>query len=470
MFILRQAPRLRPYIYTAGILFLAVWIVLTSANRKPLIEQITDRGYLRVVSLAAPLSTLDIDQTRTGFEYQLATNFADHLGLGIEFVIAEDHQHVFQALRDRRADIAAANLHLTPSRESIYQPHPSYRDSRSLVIYRKTQGFKRPKSFADIKEGNILALDGSAEAAQLLSIKPDIEVDLLEELNHLDLMTLLQNREATFAVVPSDLFSRVKSYHPELAKAFEIQSDAPAVWYSLKSEDQTLNQAVSDWLEKPESKRIIEQLNRDSTPPINPLNFVETHAFRMALEERYESLNPYFVEAGELVGLDHHILAAVGYQESHWDEDAVSSTGVRGIMMLTQATAEEMGVEERTDPRESIIGGAKYLRKMEEKVPDRIPEPERLWLAMAGYNVGFGHLEDARILTQRGGKNADRWEDIAQFLPLLEDPEIAAKTRHGEARGSEPVTYVNNIQKYTQIIEPFRRLNQNRSIKLKSLD
>ena len=138
--------------------------------------------------------------------------------------------------------------------------------------------------------------------------------------------------------------------------------------------------------------------------------------------------------------------------------------------MLTQATAEEMGVEDRTDPRESIIGGAKYLRKMEEKIPDRIPEPERLWLAMAGYNVGFGHLEDARILTQRGGKNADKWEDVAQFLPLLEDPAIAANTRHGKARGSEPVTYVNNIQKYTLIIEPFRRLNQNRTLKLEPLD
>ena len=470
MFILRQAPRLRPYIYTAGILFLAVWIVLSSANRKPLIEQVKDRGYLRVVSLAAPLSTLDIDQTRTGFEYQLATNFADHLGVGIEFIIAEDHQHVFQALRDRRADIAAANLHLAPTRESIYHPHPSYRDSRPLVIYRKTQGFKRPKSFDEMKEGNILALDGSAEAAYLLSIKPNIEVDLLEELNHLDLMTLLQNREATYAVVPSDLFTRVKSYHPELAKAFEIKTDAPAVWYSLKSDDQTLNQAVKGWIESPETKALIDQLNQDSQVPKNPLNFVETHAFRIALEDRYEALNDYFVEAGELVGLDHHILAAVGYQESHWDEDAVSNTGVRGIMMLTQATAEEVGVEDRTDPRESIIGGAKYLRKMEEKIPDRIPEPERLWLAMAGYNVGFGHLEDARILTQRGGKNADRWKDVAQFLPLLEDPEIAAKTRHGEARGSEPVTYVNNIQKYTLIIEPFRRLNQNRTIKLEPLD
>ena len=470
MFILRQAPRLRPYIYTAGILFLAVWIILSSAHRKPIIEQVKERGYLRVVSLAAPLSTLDIDQTRTGFEYQLATNFADYLGVGIEFIIADDHQHVFQALRDRRADIAAANLHLTPSRASIYQPHPSYRDSQSLVIYRETQGFKPPKSFADIEEGEILALDGSAEAAQLLSIKPSIEIDLLETINHLDLMTLLQNRKATYAVVPSDLFSRVQSYHPELAKAFAIQTDAPAVWYSLKSEDQTLNLAVREWLEKPETQTLITELNQDSQPTKNPLNFVETHAFRMALEERYEPLNPYFVAAGDLVGLDHHILAAIGYQESHWDKEAVSSTGVRGIMMLTQATAEEMGVEDRTDPRESILGGAKYLRKMEEKIPERIPEPERLWLAMAGYNVGFGHLEDARILTQRGGKNPDKWEDVAQFLPQLEDPEIAANTRHGQARGSEPVTYVNNIQRYTQIIEPFRRLNQNRTIKLESLN
>ncbi|NRP57329.1 MULTISPECIES: membrane-bound lytic murein transglycosylase MltF [unclassified Marinobacterium] len=470
MFILRQAPRLRPYIYTAGILFLAVWIVLSSVNRKPLIEQIQDRGYLRVVSLAAPLATLDIDGNRTGFEYQLATNFADYLGVGIEFIIAKDHQHAFQALRDRRVDIAAANLHLAPSRESMYYAHPSYRGSRSLVIYRETQGFKPPKSLSDIKEGEILVLDGSAEALQLLSINPSVEVELLEELNHLDLMTLLQNREASFAIVPSDLFSRVKSYHPELAIAFELETDTPAVWYSLKSEDQTLNLAVKDWQDRPATDALIGQLNRDSYPPKNPLNFVETHAFRLALEERYEPLNPFFIKAGALVEIDHHILAAVGYQESHWDEDAVSNTGVRGIMMLTQATAEEVGVDDRTDPQESILGGAKYLRKMEEKIPDRIPEPERLWLAMAGYNVGFGHLEDARILTQRGGKNADKWEDVAQFLPLLEDPEIAANTRHGEARGSEPVTYVNNIQKYTQIIEPFRRLNQNRTIKLEPLD
>lgn len=120
--------------------------------------------------------------------------------------------------------------------------------------------------------------------------------------------------------------------------------------------------------------------------------------------------------------------------------------------MLTEDAAVDVGVTDRTDPRQSIIGGAKYLRKVEAKIPQRIPEPDRTYFTLAAYNIGFGHLEDARILTQRAGGSADSWEDVAQHLPKLEHEEYFTQTRFGQARGSEAVNYVSNIREYKKIL------------------
>ena len=170
------------------------------------------------------------------------------------------------------------------------------------------------------------------------------------------------------------------------------------------------------------------------------------------MRDRLPKLRPYFEEAEALTGIDWRLLAAVGYQESHWQENAVSPTGVRGIMMLTQDTARHVGIKNRLDPRLSIIGGARYLRIVEKKIPDRIDDINRLWLTLAGYNIGFGHLEDARILTQRQGANPDLWLDVKERLPLLRKKAYYSTVKHGFARGNEPVTYVENIRNYYDLL------------------
>ena len=165
-----------------------------------------------------------------------------------------------------------------------------------------------------------------------------------------------------------------------------------------------------------------------------------------------------FETAGAEMGVDWRLLAAIGYQESHWRPEAVSPTGVRGIMMLTRSTAKQMGIKDRHDPEQSIIGGAKYLRVVEKKIPQRIQEPNRLWLTLAGYNIGFGHLEDARILTQRDGANPDLWLEVKQRLPLLAQKAYFETVRHGFARGQEPVDYVDNIRNYYDMLVWFTNM------------
>jgi membrane-bound lytic murein transglycosylase F len=150
--------------------------------------------------------------------------------------------------------------------------------------------------------------------------------------------------------------------------------------------------------------------------------------------------------------MDWRLLAAIGYQESHWNPEAVSPTGVKGIMMLTHDTARMMGVENREDPKESILGGARYLMRVKRKIPERIPEPDRTWFTLAAYNIGFGHLEDARIITEMLDGNPDDWFEVRANLPLLTQKKWHSRVKRGYARGWAPVHYVDNIRSYYEAL------------------
>ena len=170
--------------------------------------------------------------------------------------------------------------------------------------------------------------------------------------------------------------------------------------------------------------------------------------FMKQVRNRLPALLPVFQEVGQVHNVDWRLLAAMGYQESHWDPNATSGTGVRGIMMLTRRTAGQLGISDRLDPEQSIEGGTRYFKRMRKRIPARIPEPDRSWMALAAYNMGYGHLEDARVLTQKQGGNPDRWIDVKQNLPLLARKKWYKNTKYGYARGGEPVIYVENIRLY----------------------
>ena len=174
--------------------------------------------------------------------------------------------------------------------------------------------------------------------------------------------------------------------------------------------------------------------------------------FREHMQSRLPKYLPLFQQAAEEHLIDWRLLAAIGYQESHWLEHATSPTGVKGIMMLTNGTAAQLKVTDRTNPAQSIAGGARYFRQRMAKISSRILEPDRTWMALASYNVGFGHLEDARILTQSRGENPDKWLDVKKNLPLLSEKQWYSRTKYGYARGNEPVRYVENVRSYYDLL------------------
>jgi membrane-bound lytic murein transglycosylase F len=175
--------------------------------------------------------------------------------------------------------------------------------------------------------------------------------------------------------------------------------------------------------------------------------------FHGHIETRLPHLRAPFEAAARETGLNWHMLAALAYQESRWRPAAVSPRGAQGVMMLMPVTAKKMGVSNVFSPDENILGGAKYLAYMRERIPKRITDPDRTWLAIAAYNIGIGHLEDARVITQMRKKNPDRWDQVRVNLPRLSDPHWHARVKHGYANGRETLQFVERVSQFAAILE-----------------
>ena len=191
---------------------------------------------------------------------------------------------------------------------------------------------------------------------------------------------------------------------------------------------------------------------RDEHFDIDEFDYVDMRSFVRRIKSRLPALRPLFEQAAQEYDIPWTLLAAQAYQESHWNRRARSPTGVRGIMMLTQRTARELGVKSRLDPEQSIMGGAKYLYRLQKRIPDTVVGQDRWWYALAAYNVGMGHVHDARRLARKLERNPDSWLELRGVLPLLSQKKYYKDLKYGRARGSEPVTYVNKIRSYQNIL------------------
>ena len=185
----------------------------------------------------------------------------------------------------------------------------------------------------------------------------------------------------------------------------------------------------------------------------NKLPSYEIKTFLRHIETRLPHYRDEFQQAEKATGVPWTLLASVAYQESKWNRHAVSPTGVRGLMMLTRSTANALGIRNRLDPAKSISGGARYLSYLHKRVPSEIRMPDRMFVALAAYNVGFGHMKDARVLAEQLGKDSTKWDDLKEVLPLLSQKEYYEDLPHRYARGWEPVHYVKRIRAYRKILQ-----------------
>ena len=445
--VLRGRPMLR------GLLALAVVLgTLSGFDPSSDLDRIRERGRLVMLTINGATTYYLGPNGEAGFEHDLARAFAEHLQVPLDVVALPSIEQLVPTLLAGRGDFIAANLSRTTERLDSLRFGPVYERVEPVVVYRR--GSRRPREPADLVDGRLGILDGTSYGEFLEPLAERYGVEWIEypDASIEDLLEAISNEELDYTILDSNILDLNRRYFPAVRPAFEIGPAQPLAWATRLSDDDTLVQAMRQYFAQAATAPLIGDLRERYYSHVENYEPVGTFNFMQQMRERLPGIRGLFEEAATTTGLDWRLLAAVSYQESHWDPDAVSRTGVRGLMMLTLRTARQIGIEDRRDPAQSVSGGARYLVSLMDRLPERIENPDRLWLALAAYNIGLGHLEDARVLTETQGGDPDRWVDVRDRLPLLTQERYFSQTRFGYARGYEAASYVENIRTFYEIL------------------
>lgn len=419
------------------------------------IAPIDRTGELVVLTVNGPATYFEDAQGHaSGFEHDLASLFAEALGARATFRMVDDPARLEELLRDRQGHIAAAALARHLDFPGGLAWGPSYFTTQHQIVG-KSPAASRPRSLKDLA-GKRVGVVEQTVAEQFLRMPPEPESAQVERMppatTTADLLARVEKGELDFAMVESNRFTLARRHYPGIDVMFNVGKPVEYAWLISRVDKKRIQEAAPAFFERLRKdgtlKRLVDRYYGHATR----LTAIDSGTLIERIGTHLPKLRPWFLEAEEASGIDWRLVAALGYQESHWDPTATSPTGVRGLMMLTDDTAGRLRVRDRLDARESIIGGARYLALLKEALPQRIREPDLSYLALAAYNIGLGHLEDARLLAQRSRLDPDKWQDVRQVLPRLADPEYFLTVRHGYARGFEAMQLVDNVRNYFDIL------------------
>ena len=420
--------------------------------RQSQLEKVQKRGVLRVTTFQGPTTSFREDNILSGFEYELARAFAGYLGVKLNLTIPDTYSEIRQSVIDGNADIALGLLKIQ-SNDQTFNYGPDYRPTSLQLIYRAQQ--PSPLDYAQLKHP-IDILPDTAVRDYFNRIQQDYPALTLvthEQLTPSQLIEMLWDEVITYTVTDSNTLAIMQRYYPDMRVAKSLIVNQPLAWLFPAGKDLSLIHKAENFFNQIRNNGFLDEITHRYYGYDTEFDYVDNKRFRRHIEQRLVKYYDYFQEAGQQTGIDWQLLAAIGYQESHWNPKAKSPTGVRGLMMLTQRTMKHLGIREsRLNPQASIQGGALYFQQLLRRIPKHITEPDRTWFALASYNIGFGHLNDARILAEKDNANPDKWVQVMKYLPLLEQKKWYQHTRYGRARGREAIQFVEHIRNYYDIL------------------
>lgn len=435
-----------------ALLLVAIGFASCRGTPSPTLSQIRDSGELVVLTRNSATTYFYGARGKEGIEYEMARDFARHLGVDLRVKTYPNVSGVLEALASGEGHVAAAGLTPTPVRRQRFAFGPGYQVVQQQVVCRR--GGPQPEDVADLSDVDLMVADDTSYVERLAQLKrqhPDLTWEVSPHPTE-ELLWRVWRKRIPCTVADSNILAIHQRYFPELRSRFPIGEEQELAW-ALPRGSHALQASLEEWFAEMEQGKEMAALRDRYYGHVQIFDYVDIARFRQRIRNRLPRYKALFQEAAKKNDFEWTLLAAVAYQESHWRSYARSPTGVRGMMMLTQVTASAVGVQNRLSAAQSIRGGGAYLRWLKDRLPEHIEDPDRTWLALAAYNVGYGHLTDARKLARKMDKDPDRWEQLQEVLPLLAQRKYYRQTQYGYARGHEPVIYVQRIRQYQEILE-----------------
>lgn len=414
---------------------------LPMPSQSPGVEKIIDKNVITVATYQSPSTLYNYGGESFGLEYALAKRFSQSLGVHLHIKPYTNINDIYRAVEQGEADFAAANLtpekiHYKTLRVSI-----PYQQAETLLISRASQS--SPQSLAELSsQGARIFLSANSlnndQFNKFQSTYQHIQWTRSPYTNTDYFLDELSKGQLDYVVLNSTDYELYRPLYPELKAGLKLTEPQAFRWVFSKRSDDSLFIAAHNFLSETLKNDEVKTINDQLYAHLDKFNVANAKTFQEHIKSRLPAYKDSFEKAAEKYHFDWRLLAAISYQESTWNPQAVSPTGVRGLMMLTQKTARELGVTNRKDPNQSIFGGAAYLRKLVDREPDTLGQNQKIWFSLAAYNAGYGMVMDARRLAKKQGIDPYNWQLVKGYLANLP--------------GRYHNKYVANIRRYYELL------------------
>ena len=386
-----------------------------------------------------------------GFEYELAKLFADYLGVALEVNIVEKWDSMIPALKDGTGSFVAASMTITPKRQKEAAFSNGYISTRQYVIVRRNNtGIKK---IEDLAGKTVHVKRGTSYQERLEALRKDgidVKIKLHDNISTDELIQQVAEGTIKVTVADRNIALLNRRYYPQIALAFPI-SDEQSLGWAVKPYSKKLLNKINFFFDKINSNGKFAEIYNKYYAGIDNFDYVDLRKYHTRLNTRLPRYKQIIMEAAGKYNFDWRLIASQIYQESHFDPMATSHSGAFGLMQLTFSTANSLGVEDMFDPVENINAGVRHLKNLYNHF-DRTDSPDRLFIALAAYNIGQGHILDARNLAKQMDLDPDKWLSLEKTLPLLRYRKYYKKAKYGYCRGIEPVNYIKRIMLYYDIL------------------
>ena len=464
---------LRRYLLLLAALVLAVGLALLPVIRapRPLPPPQAPNELVVMVRPGPAFYFTGPEGALTGFDVDLVRRFAAEKKLVLRFTVADTAAQVLTAVANEEAHIGAGGLYrplallrkptaAAPAEAGTASQAPvadvawttRVASSEPVLIY-NSDGYK-PVNWSALNGVTVAFVPDEGFAYEIHTVRiahPEINWDALALPSVASLISQVSDGTIGYAIVGSIAASLARNIYLDFDVAFPAGGKRDIAW-AVPPRFSDLRKDLDAFIARLQRDGTLARLADRYMPDPRQIQRIDASALRDRIRTVLPQYKSMFHDAQEKSGIEWRLLAAIAYQESQWDPAATSATGVRGIMQITEDTARHLGLANLMDPAQNVVAAARYFRDLKAKLPRRIQEPDRTWLALAAFNIGLGHLEDARILAPQQKLNPDLWSDVKKVLPLLAQPEFYQNAKLGYARGGMPVAFVDRVRGYYDVL------------------
>ena len=401
------------------------------------------------------------DGQPSGFDRDLLARFAEERKLELAVVEVGSAAALLAKVAAGEVHIGVGGLYRPPAsvpRDASADDGPrvlwttGFYAVEPVLIY-TTDGY-RPKDWKDLAGAGVGFVEGTGIESSLARVRrehPEVEWKPMAVPSAEALIAQVSDGTLDYAIVPSIDAAASRNIFLDYDVGFTAGAKRDLAW-AVAPPHLKLRDELDAFLAKAQRDGFLKRLADRYFSNTRQVERIDAGVFLERIKTLLPEYRNLFQRAQVATGVEWRLLAAIAYQESQWDPFATSETGVRGLMQITEETAKHLGVADRLNPAAAVVGAAKYVQDLRSKMPARIAEPDRTWLALAAFNIGIAHLEDARILAQKQKLNPDLWSDVKKTLPLLALPEYYEEAKYGYARGGMPVAFVDRVRAYYDIL------------------